>query len=92
MDATWLSGTQDGTLKGYGIEIMFESASKAGALTQPLAAARAPNAVWTADFKGWFRTADQTRCDPLTVADGCSRFVLCCHIVAPSERGVRALV
>jgi putative transposase len=58
-------------------------------LTQPLAAAQAPNDVWTADFKGWFRTADQTRCDPLTVADACSRFVLCCRIVAPSERGVR---
>jgi putative transposase len=58
-------------------------------LTQPLAAAHAPNDVWTADFKGWFRTADGTRCDPLTVADACSRFVLCCRIVAPSERGVR---
>jgi len=58
-------------------------------LTQPLAAAREPNDVWTADFKGWFRTADQTRCDPLTVADAYSRFVLCCRIVAPSERGVR---
>ena len=58
-------------------------------LTQPLAAAQAPNDVWTADFKGWFRTADQTRCDPLTVADAHSRFVLCCRIVAPSERGVR---
>ncbi|MGH7176911.1 MAG: integrase core domain-containing protein [Tepidisphaeraceae bacterium] len=58
-------------------------------LTQPLAAAQAPNDVWTADFKGWFRTADQRRCDPLTVADAWSRFVLCCRIVAPSERGVR---
>ena len=58
-------------------------------LTQPLAAAQAPNDVWTADFKGWFRTGEGTRCDPLTVADACSRFVLCCRIVAPSERGVR---
>lgn len=58
-------------------------------LTQPLAAAHAPNDVWTADFKGWFRTADQTRCDPLTMADACSRFILCCRIVAPSARGVR---
>jgi putative transposase len=58
-------------------------------LTTPLAAARAPNDVWTADFKGWFRTADGTRCDPLTVNDACSRFVLCCRIVAPTERGVR---
>ena len=58
-------------------------------LTQPMAAASAPNEVWTADFKGWFRTADQTRCDPLTVADACSRFVLCCRIVPASEAGVR---
>lgn len=58
-------------------------------LTQPLAAAVAPNDVWTADFKGWFRTGDGTRCDPLTVADACSRFVLCCRITAQSQRGVR---
>ena len=58
-------------------------------VTQPLAAATAPNEVWAADFKGWFRTTDGVRCDPLTVTDACSRFVLCCRIVAPSERGVR---
>ena len=57
-------------------------------LTRPLAAATAPNAVWTADFKGWFRTQDGVRCDPLTVMDACSRFVLCCRITAPSRVGV----
>jgi transposase InsO family protein len=57
--------------------------------TQPLAAAQTPNDVWAADFKGWFRTADGTRCDPLTMTDACSRFVLCCRIVAPTGRGVR---
>jgi transposase InsO family protein len=58
-------------------------------LTQPLAAAQVPNDVWTADFKGWFRTGDGTRCDPLTIADACSRFVFCCRIVAPTGQGVR---
>lgn len=58
-------------------------------LTQPLAAATAPNEVWSADFKGWFRTGDGTRCDPLTVADACSRFVFCCRITEQSQRGVR---
>jgi len=58
-------------------------------LTQPLAAAQAPNDVWAADFKGWFRTRDGTRCDPLTINDACSRYALCCQIVDPSERGVR---
>jgi transposase InsO family protein len=58
-------------------------------LTTPLHAATAPNEVWTADFKGWFRTGDGTRCDPFTVADAYSRFVLCCRIVPPTAAGVR---
>jgi transposase InsO family protein len=58
-------------------------------LTQPLAAAHRPNDLWTADFKGWFRTADGTRCDPLTVIDAYSRFVVCCQIASPSAAGVR---
>jgi transposase InsO family protein len=36
----------------------------------------APNDVWTMDFKGWWRTHDGSRCEPLTVRDACSRFVL----------------
>jgi putative transposase len=27
------------------------------------------NQVWTIDFKGWFRTGDGRRCEPLTVRD-----------------------
>ena len=34
------------------------------------------NQVWTIDFKGWFRTGDGRRCEPLTVRDLFSRFVL----------------
>lgn len=30
------------------------------------------------DFKGWFRLGDRTRCDPFTVTDNFSRFLLCC--------------
>jgi transposase InsO family protein len=41
----------------------------------------APNATWCADFKGWFRTSDGKRCDPLTISDGYSRFIVGCHIV-----------
>jgi putative transposase len=37
-----------------------------------------PNAVWGMDFKGWFRLGDGTRCDPLTVTDAFSRYLLCC--------------
>ena len=45
-------------------------------------AATVPNAVWAADFKGWFRTQDGQRCDPLTLSDLFSRYVLACRVVA----------
>lgn len=35
-----------------------------------------PNSVWSADHKGWFRTGDGVRCEPLTVMDGASRYLL----------------
>jgi len=43
------------------------------------AVADAPNDLWTADFKGQFRTGDHAYCYPLTVADLASRFLLTCH-------------
>jgi putative transposase len=45
------------------------------ALTKPTH----PNHVWTVDFKGWFCTADGQRCDPLTVCDGYSHYLIGCH-------------
>ena len=36
----------------------------------------AANDVWGMDFKGWFRTSDGQRCDPLSVSDLASRYVL----------------
>jgi putative transposase len=39
----------------------------------------APNDVWSADFKGQFRTGDGRYCYPLTVADGFSRYLLGCQ-------------
>jgi transposase InsO family protein len=41
-----------------------------------------PNHVWGVDFKGWFRTGNGQRCDPLTVSDRFSRYVLGCQVVA----------
>jgi len=42
----------------------------------PLSACPAANDVWGIDFKGWFRTADGQRCDPLSLSDLASRYVL----------------
>jgi len=46
--------------------------------SDPLRHADKPNAVWAMDFKGWFRLGDGTRCDPLTITDAHSRYLLCC--------------
>ena len=42
------------------------------------------------DYKGWFRVADRTRCDPLTVNDVFSRYSLLCEaLVSPKLEDVR---
>lgn len=46
-----------------------------------LTSAEQANGVWGVDFKGWFRTGDGMRCDPLTMSDLATRYVLCCRIV-----------
>jgi putative transposase len=40
-----------------------------------------PNDLWTVDFKGWWRTLDGQRCEPLTVRDAHSRCVLCVKLM-----------
>lgn len=46
------------------------------------AVAKAPNDVWTVDFKGWWHLGDGCRCEPLTVRDAFSRFVLAVRVPA----------
>jgi putative transposase len=48
----------------------------------PLPTAATANDLWCIDFKGWFRTAEGVRCDPLTVTDAFSRYLLCLKSVA----------
>ena len=35
----------------------------------PIVVVDGPNDLWTADFKGWWRSRDKRRCEPLTVRD-----------------------
>jgi putative transposase len=46
---------------------------------RPLTPMTAPNGIWTADFKGQFKTGDGLYCYPLTVQDGFSRYLLACR-------------
>jgi len=60
--------------------------------TQPFAGCDRPNAVWCGDFKGWFRTGDGQRCDPLTISDAHSRYLLRIQAMTEPRHGpVRGL-
>jgi putative transposase len=41
-----------------------------------------PNDVWSVDYKGWFRTGDGTRVEPLTVRDMASCYILATPLLA----------
>lgn len=45
----------------------------------------APNDLWTADFKGEFRTGDGLYCYPLTIADQHTRYLLTCQGVLSTK-------
>lgn len=51
--------------------------------------AREPNDVWTIDFKGWWTLKDGRRCEPFTVRDAFSRYVLCAHV--PTDTGAATI-
>lgn len=57
-----------------------DPASRSPVILRPTA----PNQIWTADFKGWWRTQDG-RCEPLTVRDCYSRFVLGAQAMATTR-------
>jgi transposase InsO family protein len=76
-------------LKRAGLVEPQRKRRRAIAQGEVVAPAHAPNEEWSIDFKGWFRTADGTRCDPLTITDQASRFLVEARIVDPTWAGVR---
>jgi transposase InsO family protein len=66
-------------LNRAGLAVPRKQRRKATPSLRPVHPADRPNQVWSADFKGWFRCGDGSRCDPLTISDGHSRFLLRCQ-------------
>jgi hypothetical protein len=59
---------------------------------RPTGTVDGPNGLWTVDFKGWWRVKDGKKCEPLTVRDAFSRYVLAIELVdTPSNEAVRAV-
>jgi transposase InsO family protein len=50
--------------------------------SEPFSEVTAPNQLWCMDFKGYFMTSDGYRCDPFTITDAHSRYLIRCQAVA----------
>jgi len=72
-------------LKREGLVVARKKRRKTAPYSEPLAHADGPNRVWCADFKGWFRTGDGERIDPLTISDAHSRYLLRCQAVEKAD-------
>ena len=51
----------------------------------PFAQCTAANDTWCMDFKGWFITGDGKRCEPMTLSDAHSRYLLRCQALAHND-------
>lgn len=74
------ASTIGAVLKRYGLTRPPKRRRRASP-SRELVAPTAVNEVWAIDFKGWFRTGDGSRCEPLTISDTHSRYLLRCQAV-----------
>lgn len=85
-DTLWpVESTIGELLKRHGLTHSRRRSHKTPVYTDPFVHCTDVNHVWSADFKGWFRTGDGHRCDPLTLTDNYSRFLLRCQAVRHTD-------
>lgn len=77
--------TRGAILARHGLVRKRKSKRRVPPYSQPFRDCLGPNQVWSADFKGWFRTKNGRRCNPLTVSDAFSRMLLCCQAVPRAD-------
>src|SRR6266700_4102072 len=83
---SWPAASTIGALlKREGLVVARKKRLHTAPYSEPLAHADGANRVWCADFKGWFRTADGQRIDPLTISDAHSRYLLRCQAVEKTD-------
>jgi transposase InsO family protein len=79
------ASTMGALLRREGLVIARRKRRRIDPYSAPFASATEPNSVWCADFKGWARTQDGERIDPLTLSDACSRYLLRCQAVEKTD-------
>lgn len=87
-DTQWPAPSTIGEIvQRHGLAVPQKRRPKATPNSEPLKHAQGPNLVWCADFKGWFRCQDGSRCDPLTITDAYSRLLLRCQAAKHPDVG-----
>ena len=74
-----VTSTLGAILKREGLVRPRKNRHRTPPYTDPLGDCKWPNSVWSADYKGQFRTGDGRLCYPLTISDNCSRYLLVCR-------------
>ena len=75
----WPAASTIGTLfDREGLTVKRKLRRRSPPSSAPFAQCTAANEVWCIDFKGWFLTGDGRRCEPLTITDAYSRYLLRC--------------
>jgi transposase InsO family protein len=81
------SSTAGAILKRQGLILPRRPRRKAPPYTEPFLGCAGPNDVWCADFKGSFTLGNGRRCNPLTISDAYSRYLLRCEGLTRTDFG-----
>lgn len=85
-EETWpVVSTIGEILRRNGLAVPRKRHRKGRPNSEPLADAERANRVWCTDYKGWFRTGDGERIDPLTITDAHSRYLIRCQAVTAAD-------
>lgn len=83
---TWPAASSIGELLDReGLTVKRKLRRRSPPSSAPFAHCGAANDVWCIDFKGWFLTGEGKRCEPLTITDAHSRYLLRCQALPRTD-------
>jgi transposase InsO family protein len=92
-DVVWPAASTFGNiLSRAGLTSPQKKRKRTTPCSEPFSLVTGPNQLWCMDFKGYFVTGDGKRCDPFTITDAYSRYLIRCQIVSRMDLSqVRAI-
>jgi hypothetical protein len=82
-DVVWPAASTFGNiLSRAGLTSPQKKRKRTTPCSEPFSLVTGPNQLWCMDFKGYFVTGDGKRCDPFTITDAHSRYLIRCQIVS----------